>query len=286
MPTNSMNLIPLKELPRIPKLTLAVVGHTEWVSFFRIDNYPLPGVISHGEEYREEPAGGGAVAAIEMRRLTRSKVHFFSALGRDEIGEKSVSRLKELGIQTEIAWRDQPTRKGISMINAEGERAITVLGDRLQPLGKDQLPWNEIKNCDGVFVTAADSEALKICRKARIMVGTPRIGLNNFEDINIKLDALIGSALDPNEKSLSNSLKHLAKTIIATEGALGGESSPGGRFKAALLQAPVIDSYGCGDSFAAGVTTGLAAGWSIEQSISLGAHCGARCVQQLGPYKR
>jgi ribokinase len=46
----------------------------------------------------------------------------------------------------------------------------------------------------------------------------------------------------------------------------------------------MVDAYGCGDSFAAGVTAGLAAGWSPEQAISLGCHCGAACATWLGPY--
>ena len=64
-----MDLMPLENLPKLPKLKLAVIGHVEWVQFLKIDDYPQPGEISHGEIYREEPAGGGTVAAIEMARL-------------------------------------------------------------------------------------------------------------------------------------------------------------------------------------------------------------------------
>ena len=71
---------------------------------------------------------------------------------------------------------------------------------------------------------------------------------------------------------------------IATEGAAGGLAMPGGRFPAPQLSGTAIDSYGCGDSFAAGLTAGLAAGWSVEQAISLGCHCGAACATHLGPY--
>jgi ribokinase len=53
---------------------------------------------------------------------------------------------------------------------------------------------------------------------------------------------------------------------------------------APLLAAPPLDAYGCGDSFAAGVTAGLAAGWSLEQAVSLGCHCGAACALRFGPY--
>ncbi|MFN9932311.1 MAG: PfkB family carbohydrate kinase, partial [Cyanobacteriota bacterium] len=70
----------------------------------------------------------------------------------------------------------------------------------------------------------------------------------------------------------------------ATEAAAGGRVEPGGRFPAPTLGDQVIDTYGCGDSFAAGVTAGLAAGWSVEQAISLGCHCGAACTASFGPY--
>ena len=32
-----------------------------------------------------------------------------------------------------------------------------------------------------------------------------------------------------------------------------------------------VDSYGCGDSFAAGITAGFAAGWGATQAFQLGA---------------
>ena len=45
-----------------------------------------------------------------------------------------------------------------------------------------------------------------------------------------------------------------------------------------------MDAYGAGDSFAAGVTTGLAAGLPIAEAIRLGARCGAACMTGRGPY--
>ena len=52
----------------------------------------------------------------------------------------------------------------------------------------------------------------------------------------------------------------------------------------APLQGAVVDSYGCGDSFAAGVTAGLAASWPAAEAIALGARCGAACAGVFGPY--
>ena len=280
-----MKLWHIENLPKLPKLKLAVVGHLEWMTFVSVQKLPKAGEITHGEIYLEQPAGGGPVTAARMAAVTGSDVHFFTALGKDPTGEKSFDHLKKLNLNPIVAWRDAPTRKGISMIDAKGERAITVIGNRLQPSGNDQLPWEELNQFDGVFITATDIVGLKHCRKAAVMVATPRLGINTLQASNIQIDALIGSALDPDENVNSLTIKPTPMIKIATEGALGGEAWPGGRFAAAKLQSAVVDTYGCGDSFAAGVTIGLAAGWSNEQAISLGANCGADCATHLGPFK-
>ena len=280
-----MELLPIKDLPKIPSLKLAVVGHVEWVTFLSVDKYPKAGCISHGEIYREEPAGGGAVAAVQMSKLTEEKVHFYTALGKDGVGEMSYHRLKQLGLEVNVAWREEPTRKGISFIDSNGERAITVIGNRLQPSSNDQLRWDELTNYDGVFVTAVDSGGLNHCRKAALLVASPRIGIETFKRANINIDALIGSALDPDERTLLEAIKPSPRICIATQGSLGGEAFPGGQFKAFKLKKAAIDAYGCGDSFAAGVTIGLSSGWSLNEAISLGAHCGAQCSTLLGPYE-
>ena len=41
-----------------------------------------------------------------------------------------------MGIKLHVAWRDKPTRRGFSLIDSQGERAITVIGERLAPTHK------------------------------------------------------------------------------------------------------------------------------------------------------
>jgi ribokinase len=45
---------------------------------------------------------------------------------------------------------------------------------------------------------------------------------------------------------------------------------------------PIIDAYGCGDSFAAGFTFGLAGGRSVAEAAALGAEAGARMLTRAG----
>lgn len=279
-----MRLWSREELPALPPLRLAVVGHVEWVSFLAVDKLPAAGLIGHAERFLEEPAGGGAVVAVQLARLLGRPVPFFTALGRDAIGEQAVERLEALGLELHVAWRDGPTRRGVSFVDGQGDRSITVIGERLTPTAADPLPWELLAECDGVFVTAADAAALRMCRAARLLAATPRLRLETLRQAEVGLDALIGSGLDPGEAVPEGSLPLAPRWRIATEGAAGGRVEPGGRFTAPTLSEPVVDTYGCGDSFAAGVTAGLAAGWSLEQAVSLGCHCGASCASRFGPY--
>ena len=261
-----------------------MVGHIEWVQFLAVDQLPRPGAIGHALRCLEEPAGGGAVVAVQMARLTQQPVQFFTALGRDAVGEACVKRLEQLGLEVHVAWREAPTRRGLSLVDGEGDRAITVIGERLTPTLEDPLPWTALAECDGLFVTAADFPLLKACRAAAVLAATPRVRLPVLQEAGVALDALIGSGLDPAERVDPEQLDPPPQTLIRTEGAAGGLCLPGGRFAPAPLPGPMVESYGCGDSFAAGVVTGLAARWPLAQAIALGAHCGAASATRFGPY--
>lgn len=283
-PTSPFAPLPLEVLPPLPPLQLAVVGHVEVVTFLEVDNLPAPGEIQTARGCLEVAAGGGAVVAVQLARLLGAPVAFFSALGRDGAGERAGAELAALGLDLHIAWRDAPTRRGVTFVDGSGERTITVIGERLNPMGADALPWDDLGRCDGVFVTAADPEALRLSRAARLLAATPRVRLPLLNQAGVALDALIGSGLDPAERVDPGALVPAPGLRIATAGAAGGEAWPFGPFAAPPRRRPVLDAYGAGDSFAAGVTAGLAAGWSVAEAISLGCHCGNACLDGRGPY--
>jgi len=53
-------------------------------------------------------------------------------------------------------------------------------------------------------------------------------------------------------------------------------------WEAATPPGPIVDSYGCGDAFASGLTVGLGAGWSLADAIALAARCGACTITARG----
>jgi ribokinase len=71
----------------------------------------------------------------------------------------------------------------------------------------------------------------------------------------------------------------------STSGASGAPAT-GGKWLAAELPGEPRDSYGCGDSFAAGLTYALGADLAIPDALALAARCGATCLTGRGPYER
>jgi ribokinase len=264
----------------------AVVGHTEWIEFGHLERVPAAGDIVHATDAWEEPGGGGAVAAVQLARLAGSCT-FLTALGDDERGRWSRRRLEGLGVRVEAAIRDEPTRRAVVFVDANGERTIATLGDRLAPVDADHLPWDKLEEVDAAFVTAGDPGAIRHARRARILVATSRIA-DLLARADVRLDAVVGSAADPAEAFDPDALAHPPALIVRTEGRRGGRyetaEGPPGRYEAVAPPGPVVDTYGAGDSFAAGLTFALAAGMDTRSALALAARCGAWCAAGRGPY--
>lgn len=264
----------------------AVVGHTEWIEFGHVDTVPAAGEIVHATEAWEEPGGGGAVAAVQLARLAGGCT-FFTALGDDERGDATRRRLEELGVRVEAATRDEPSRRAVVFVDANGERTITTLGRRLVPTAADRLPWNELEDVDAVYFTAGNPGALREARRGRVLVATSRVA-DLLVRADVHLDAVVGSGNDPAEAFDPEALTHPPHLVVRTDGVRGGryETSDGrsGSYEASPAPGPVVDTYGSGDSFAAGLTFALGAGFDIDEAVGIAARCGAWCASGKGPY--
>ena len=129
-------------------MKIVVVGHVEWVEFARVDHVPQAGEIAHATETWEEAAGGGAVAAVQLVNLG-VETTLFSVFGDDELGRRSRAQLTEQGVTVRAVVAPEPQRRALTFVDANGERTITVLGDKLRPSGGDgRLPWEELAQAD------------------------------------------------------------------------------------------------------------------------------------------
>jgi ribokinase len=266
--------------------TFAVVGHVEWVDFLRVPHVPRPGEIVQASEFWEEGAGGGAVAAVQLAKLAGAAT-FFTALGNDDHGRRAAAQLREHGVEVQAAVRDRAQRRAVALLDAGGERTIATLGERLVPSGRDDLPWRRLAEVDGVYFTGGDVAALRAARAAGTLVATPR-ARDALAGSDVTLDALVRSAGDQGEQDDPEQLGWSSRLSVATRGREGGTyvTSEGrtGSFEAGPLPGPVVDTYGAGDSFAAGLTFGLGCGLDVEAALALAARCGACNLTGAGPY--
>ena len=264
----------------------AVVGHVEWIEFGRVDHVPAPGEIVHVTESWQEPGGGGAVAAVQLTKLAGEST-LYVALGDDEIGHRAKRELEELGVRVEAAFRPEPQRRGYVHVDAAGERTITVIGDRMGPRADDLLPWELLDETDTVYFTAGDAGAARQARRAGTLVASAR-GLETLAAAGEELDVLVASGKDPGERYEPGDIEPAPRFVVRTAGPGGGEyetrEGEHGRWEATPLPGPISDLYGCGDSFAAGLTYGLGAEMSIGEALQLAARCGAACATGRGPY--
>ncbi len=269
-------------------VNVAVVGHVEWVQFARVSHVPRAGEVAHARDPFEEPAGGGSVVAVQLARLGGASL-FITALGDDDPGRRSQARLAELGVHVSHVARSAPTRRAVTLVDDDRERTITTFGERLQPLGADAaLPWQKLAEMDAVYFTAGDVDALRAARRARVLVANPRA--QDALGHGVELDALVLSEKDDVELHEARRAEGEAALLVLTDGARGGRyrtrDGQSGSWKSVAAPADPVDSYGCGDSFAAGLTYGLGAGMRVPDALELAARCGATCLTGRGPYER
>lgn len=267
-------------------MRIAVVGHVEWVEFARVERVPVAGEIVEAREGWEEAAGGGAVAAVQMAKLA-GEATFFTAFGDDERGHHAREQLTALGLRVEATMRERPQRRALTFLDRDGERTITVLGERLVPERSDSLPWDELGEMDAIYFTGGDAAVLEAARAARTLVATPRAG-EALTASGVELDVLVRSAGDTGEDIDPASLPRPPRLVVMTHGAQGGSFLAGegvtGHYRAAPLSGEVVDAYGAGDSFAGGLTFALGRGLEVADALALAARCGAANLTGRGPY--
>jgi ribokinase len=268
---------------------VAVVGHVEWVQFARVAHTPRAGEVVHASDPFEEPAGGGAVAAVQLARLAGAAA-LVTELGDDEYGRRSVTRLSELGVDVRASVVEAPSRRAVTLVDKGGERTITTFGPRLEPRGGDTPErWDALDGIDALYFTAGDEQQLRSARAhARVLVASPRA--RHALGHGVALDALVLSGDDELELRAAAPVLEEAELVVWTEGERGGRfrrrDGETGRWPAAAPPGERGDSYGCGDSFAAGLTYGLGAGLDLADALALAARCGAVCLTGHGPYER
>ena len=253
---------------------LAVIGHVEWVTFARAPFVPKAGQIVHLTDPVDQVGAGGSVSAIALARMG-AEVDFFTALGPDV---PAAELLESFGVRVHAAQRDHPQTRVLALVDPAGERTLYVVGENDHPTADDALPWDELADMDGVYFTGDDPRTLRLARAARVLVVTAR-RFPSLVASGVQADALVGSRTDPGEQFDLGQLAQQPRHVIVTDGPRGGTG-----YEAAPPPGPVVDTYGAGDTFVAGVTYGLAAGWELDRTLRFAAERAAEALTFAGAH--
>ena len=266
-------------------MKVAVIGHVEWCQFVRVNTLPKPGEIIAAQEVWHEAAGGGGVAAVQLAAHADGCM-FFTSVGDDDEGKKVLQQLAEHGVEVHATIHtDMPTKQAIVYIDANKERTITTT-HTLEPSGLDEsLPWHELATMDAVYFVGGDDTALEAARQARVVVSTAR-ELELLKQSDIRLDALVMSSKDSGEQYADNDLHVRPALVVRTNGKKGGVTDDGLAYQAVVVSDDELqDSYGCGDSFAAGLTFALGENKNPADALVLAAQWGAEAARRKGAHR-
>lgn len=265
-------------------MKFAVVGHIEWGTFVRVTSVPRQGEIVQSKDSWEEVAGGGSVSAMQLSELAEGCL-FFTKIGDDDAGRNALKQLKDAGIEVYATIDSQSeTTKAFIYIDQQKERTITVRGNWIPPDGNDtSLPWHKLDGVDAVYFVSGNQAALVAARRAKTVVSTART-LDLLKGSGIYLDALVRSKNDSAE-AYFDELHAKAKFVVTTAGINGGMTNNGLSYDAEIIPADeLVDTYGCGDSFAAGLTYALGHGQPVTEALSFAASCGAKAARRRGSF--
>ncbi len=266
-------------------MRVAVLGHVEWVEFAAVDHVPVAGGIVQTAPMLAVPAGGGAVAAVALARFGLESV-FFTSFGGDALGTQARDELVARGVRVHATFEAVPQRRALTLVDAQRERTIILVGQRHVARGADPLPWDELATCDAVYITGGDVEAVRQARRARVVVSTARI-LPLLREAGIEIDALVGSEDDPAERYVQGDLPIEPALVVRTAGGSGGMwyARDGVRHPYAAVPTVVTgDTYGAGDTFAAALTFALGEGKGPGDAVAFAAARAAEVVAFVGPY--
>ena len=263
---------------------VVIVGHVEWVTH-ALGRLPARGHIADQRGAFGEPAGGGGGAAVAAARLG-AHTTLVTALGGDAAAQTAAQVLAARGVELTAAARAAAQTPVLTITEPDGERTIMVIGERLQARVDDGLHLTVATGSGAAYYTGEDAALLSEIRaRVPLLVVTAR-RLEDLVTAGVRADVVVGSANDPDEDPRGLPVGLTPAWTVLTDGARGGtviaHDGTVRRYPAVAPSAPAIDSYGCGDTFAAGLTVGLARGLDIDGAIALGATAGAECATWRG----
>lgn len=285
---------------------ILVIGSLNMDFVIDVWKMPLAGETILGKSLELVPGGKGANQAYAVGKLG-SDVAMIGAVGNDVYGEKLISNLESVGVNTDgIEKLDGvPTGNAFITVDENGENSITVIQGANALLDRSIIDKhiNLIEECEAVImqleipldtVSYVKEIAGKMGKKIILDPAPARNDLSDeflagFDIVKpneTELQTLLSEELNTKEELIAGARKLQEKGIKDVIVTLGGDGSFLVRddecifFDAEKVKA--VDTTAAGDCFTAAFTSHITEGHTYEEAIRFGNKVSAIVVTRKG----
>ncbi|WP_328890364.1 adenosine kinase [Streptomyces sp. NBC_00316] len=268
---------------------ILVLGGAGVDTLVYVPQLPLPYADSHMVPAIETRAGQtGDFVALGVHALGL-RTHHIDMIGDDHAGSLVRALHRDRGIPLTDIPQPAGTKRAVNLVGPDGRRLSLYDNSRSQEA--DRLPPEtvgalaSVSRHAHVSITYPCAHALPTLREAGVSISTD---LHDWDGVNTYHEAfayeadvvfLSAAALADPEKTMRQIAERgRAEAVVVTAGAEGAHQLIGGeltRIPAVTPPAPVVDSNGAGDAFAAGYLFGRLAGEPPQRCGLYGAIAGA-----------
>jgi Sugar kinases, ribokinase family len=285
-------------MPTKPRV--AVVGSYAQALVLTTTRIPLEGETLIGKDYRETFGGKGSDMAVQAARLG-CDVSYLGVIGNDSHGKAFTDLAESEGIDISGLRVSQDTPTGVGMIIKDQSAHNIIVVDRgaNNEFSEVDIDRN-VKHLSNASVVLAQLEipletALYGLRQAKkagastILNPAPAVDLRKADLTGIDIltpneteaKAILGLAANdktPLSDLASKLLEKGVGAVVMTLGEKGAAVFTGeGSWTVPATSVESVDSNGAGDSFNAGLATGIAEGKSLLDAVSFAVAVSGLC---------
>ncbi|MEU6278344.1 adenosine kinase [Streptomyces populi] len=271
-------------------IDVLVLGGAGVDTIVHVPELPLPYADSYlirpGIETRAGQTGDFVALGLHSLGL---RTHHLDLLGDDPEGDLVRALHRDRGIPLTEVSQPAGTKRAVNLVGPDGRRLS--LYDDTRGHESDRLPERVVRDLAAssrhahVSITHPCAFALPVLREAGVTISTDLHdwdGENPYHELfAYTADIVFVSATalaDPERTMRKIAERGRAEVVVATAGAEGAYLLADGEVAhvpAVPPRAPVVDSNGAGDSFAAGFLYGRLTGEPVERCALYGAVAGA-----------
>lgn len=257
----------------------------------------------------EEPGGSAANTIFALGKLNMP-TGFIGAVGEDDEGQRVLTSLKEVGVDTSHIKIRQNARTGlvIGLVDSKGERALYIAPGANNLLSIEDLDTEYLKCASILHMTSFVNEgqlklqkkAIKVldkCADVRLSFAPGSLyvkkGLKAISPIikrshvlflnETEAKMLTGEGYESASKSLMEIGCKMVAITLKDKGCFitdGAES-----IHVDAIKTKVQDTTGAGDAFCAGFLLGMTESRDLKECGLIGNYLSSRCISEIGARK-